>query len=75
MVQTVNVFPPRLSEDRLEALCRQVCDAAEFMSDDQILCLADSLHDTLRDRRQRRGRVHQRMEQRLCSQGGPLFPS
>ncbi|AQR61082.1 hypothetical protein BZG35_04945 [Brevundimonas sp. LM2] len=62
--------PPRLSEQALEALCRQMTDAAAVMSDDQILRLADALHDTLRARRALRHRLHQRVERRLDDERG-----
>ncbi|CAN5244541.1 hypothetical protein BH09PSE1_BH09PSE1_30390 [soil metagenome] len=74
MGQSLNYAPPRLSESQLEILRRRVCDAADRMADEQILGLADSLHDTLRARRQMRGRVHQRVEDRLCHEGGQAFP-
>ena len=65
---------PHLSEAHLEVLRRKLSDAAERMSDDQILCLADSLHDTLRTRRSMRSRVHDRLEHRICSGEGAHFP-
>ena len=66
--------PPKLSQAALDALCEQILEAADHMGDDQILCVADALHDTLRLRRQMRGRVHQRVEERLCAGGSPAFP-
>lgn len=66
--------PTKLSEAQLDALCQQVRDASEYMADEQILCVADALHDTLRQRRMMRGRVHKRMEEKLCANGGPAFP-
>ena len=74
MGQTLAYSPPKLSEASLDALCHQLLDAAEVMSDEQILCVADALHDTLRDRRQLRCRVHQRVEERLSSGGGSVLP-
>ena len=74
MCQTTALTPPKLSQAALDALCKQVLEAAEYMADDQVLCVADALHDTLRLRRQMRGRVHQRVEERLCAGGGPVFP-
>jgi hypothetical protein len=65
--------PPKLSQQALDALCHQLLDAAEYMSDDQILCVADALHETLRGRRHLRCRVHQRVEERLCSGSGAVF--
>ena len=66
--------PPSLSRSQLEILCRRLRDAAERMSDDQILCVADSLHDALRERRRLRGKVHHKLEERLCQKNGQAFP-
>ena len=74
MGQTLNFNPPKLSQLALDNLCQKVLEAAEYMADDQILCVADALHDTLRERRQMRAKVHQRMEERLCANGGQAFP-
>ncbi len=63
--QSLSYYPPRLSETQLEQLCRQVREAADYMADEQILCLADHLHDALRTRRQLRGKVHHRIDDRL----------
>ncbi len=71
MGQSTPLQPARLSQAALDALCDQMIEAAEIMSDDQILCVADALHDTLRTRRQLRARVHQRVEERLCAEGRP----
>ena len=49
--------PPRLSRGRLEVLRRLVRGAADRMSDEQILDLADGLHDALRERRRSRDRA------------------
>jgi hypothetical protein len=57
MGQSMTQEPPRLSRSQFEILCRRVRDAADRMSDDQILSLADSLHDALRERRKFRDRV------------------
>lgn len=65
---------PSLSRSQLEVLCRRIHDAAERMSDDQILCVADSLHDALRERRRLRGKVQHKLEERLCQENGPVFP-
>lgn len=54
-----------LSESQLEKLRRRVCTVADQLSDEQILMLADSLHETLRTRRRLRARVHQWVEERL----------
>lgn len=74
MGQSLNYQSPRLSQTQLDLLCRKVRDAADYMADEQILCLADSLHDALRERRRLRGKVHHQIEERLCQQGGPAFP-
>lgn len=74
MGQTLTYAPPKLSQRALHALCQELLDAAEFMADEQILCVADALHDTLRSRKQLRCKIHQRVEERLCSGDGPGFP-
>jgi hypothetical protein len=74
MQQSLTYHPPRLSQTQLDLLCRQVCDAAEYMADEQILCLADHLHDALRTRRQMRGKAHHRLEERICHNGGQPQP-
>ncbi len=74
MGQSLAYTPPKLSQQTLDALCHELIEAAEFMADEQVLCVADALHDTLRRRRELRCRVHQRVEERLCSGGGQVFP-
>ena len=74
MDQSFDYQPPRLSQKALDALCHELLDAAEFMADEQILCVADALHETLRNRKTMRHRVHQRVEERLCSGETPAFP-
>ena len=74
MGQSFAYAPPKLSQTALDALCHELLDAAEFMADEQILCVADALHETLRQRRQLRCRVHQRVGQRLCADGGAALP-
>ena len=66
--------PPSLTRSQLEILCRRIRDAADRMSDDQILCVADSLHDALRERRRLRGKVQHKLEERLCQENGQAFP-
>ncbi len=58
-----------LSQGQLEKLRRRVCAVADQLSDEQILFLADSLHETLRTRRRLRARVHLRVEERLGVDG------
>ncbi len=72
MGQSFAYAAPKLSQQGLDALCHELLDAAEFMADEQILCVADALHETLRSRRRLRCRIHQRVEQRLCSGGSPV---
>ena len=74
MGQMLNDTPPKLSQGAFDALCEQLIYAAEFMADEQILYVADALHDTLRNRRQRRCRIHRRVEDRLCAGGGAALP-
>ena len=74
MGQSLAYAPPKLSQKALDALCHELLDAAEFMADEQILCVADTLHETLRHRRELRCRVHQRVGRRLCADGGPASP-
>ena len=74
MGQLLNYTPPKLSQHALDALCQELIDAAEFMADEQILCVADALHDTLRHRKQLRCKIHQRVEERLCSGASVAFP-
>ena len=71
MGQSLPFNPPRLSDSQLESLRRRIFDATARMADDQILCLADSLHDALRDRRRARTR---QAEDRLCANGVQAFP-
>lgn len=74
MGQSFDYKPPRLSQKALDALCHELLDAAEYMADEQVLCVADALHETLRHRRQMRSRVHQRVEERLCAGDAAAFP-
>lgn len=74
MGQSFPYAPPKLSQLTLDALCHELLDAADFMTDEQILCVADALHETLRNRRRLRCKIHQRVEERLCSCAAPPFP-
>ena len=56
-----------LDEDDFDTLRDVVNDAADRLGDAQILELADDLHEVLRSRRRLRGRVHDRIDNRLCS--------
>ena len=73
MGQSFAYAPPKLSQHALDSLCQELIDAAEFMADEQILCVADALHDTLRHRKQLRCKIHQRVEERLCAGGGAAW--
>jgi hypothetical protein len=53
---------------QIETLKAMVCDAADRMTDGQILALADCLHDTLRARRALRHHSNERLGARLCGQ-------
>ncbi|WP_428151923.1 hypothetical protein [Brevundimonas sp.] len=74
MGQSFAYAPPKLSQQTLDVLCHELLDASEFMADEQILSVADALHETLRNRRQLRCKVHQRVEERLCSGAITPFP-
>lgn len=54
--------PTPLSDGQLTKLRRRVCAVADQLSDEQILLLADSLHETLRSRRRLRARIDRRVE-------------
>lgn len=43
--------PADFTDEEVEALCSQMIEAAGRMADDQVLMLADALHDLLRRRR------------------------
>lgn len=57
--------PAAPSDDQIARLTDRLLDLAERMTDDQILDLADALHDRLRERRNLRGRSHRRIDDRL----------
>lgn len=66
MGRLLTACPRRLSRIQIDELSRAVVEAADQMTDDDILDLADQLHDALRKRRRLRGRSQERMEQRRC---------
>ncbi|RZJ41163.1 MAG: hypothetical protein EON87_16685 [Brevundimonas sp.] len=71
----VHSFAPTcVSALQLEAIRQQLSDVTDRLSDEQILCLADSLHDQLRARRLVRIHASERMERRMCAGGGEAFP-
>lgn len=53
-----------ISEDTFDRLTATLDDAAAALSDEQVLLLADRLHEELRRRRDLRGRHRVRMEHR-----------
>lgn len=53
------------TDEQIMRLTDRLLDLAERMSDEQILEVADALHDRLRERRELRGRSHRRMDERL----------
>lgn len=69
MGHSLPFVPSRLSQSQLDKLRRRVCAVADQLSDEQILQLADSLHETLRTRRRLRARIHLRVEDRLAQDG------
>jgi hypothetical protein len=74
MGQVLTLQPPCINSLQLEAIRQQLSDVTDRLSDEQILCLADSLHDQLRARRLVRAHASERMERRMCSGGGAAFP-
>ena len=50
---------------QIARLTDRLMDLSERMTDEQILDVADALHDCLRQRRRLRGRSHRRVEGRL----------
>ena len=50
---------------QLEAIRQQLSDIADRMTDEQILRLADSLHDQLRARKVVRAHAAERLERRM----------
>jgi len=74
MGQATALKPSCVNALQLEAIRQQLTDVTDRLTDDQILCLADSLHDQLRARRRVRVHAAERMERRMCSSGGEAFP-
>lgn len=68
-----SLAPLSVNALQLDAIRRQLSEVTDRLSDEQILCLADSLHEQLRARRLVRVHATQRMERRLCSGGGEAF--
>lgn len=62
----------RIDDARFVRARDRLADLAERLDDDQVLDLADSLHDLLRRRRGLRARVAERLERKLCAGGAAL---
>ena len=56
----------RLGQAEFDSLRDGVNEAAERLSEVQILELVDDLHEVLRVRRRLRGRLHHPVDDRLC---------
>lgn len=65
MGQFAPYAPAAPSDDQVARLTNRLMDLSERMTDDQILAVADALHDRLRERRELRGRSHRRLDDRL----------
>lgn len=65
MGQSAPYSPAAPSDDQIARLTERLIDLSERMTDDQILGVADALHERLRERRELRGRSHRRMDERL----------
>jgi hypothetical protein len=57
--------PATPTDDQIARLTERLIDLSERMTDEQVLDVADALHDRLRERRRLRGRSHRRVEGRL----------
>lgn len=69
MGQFAPYTPAAPSDDQIARLTNRLMDLSERMTDEQILDVADALHERLRLRRELRGRSHRRLEER-GRQGG-----
>lgn len=65
MGQSAPYAPAAPSHEQIARLTERLIDLSERMTDDQILEVADALHDRLRERRDLRGRSHRRMDEGL----------
>lgn len=65
MGQSAPYTPAAPSDEQIARLTERLIDLSERMTNDQILEVADALHDRLRERRDLRGRSHRRMDERL----------
>ena len=72
MGQFAPYAPAAPSDDQVARLTQRLIDLSESMTDEQILDVADALHDRLRVRRELRGRSHRRMDERLNHRGVDL---
>lgn len=65
MGQPPSYAPAAPNDAQIARLTARLMDLAERMTDEQILDVADALHDRLRQRRRLRGRSQHRVEGRL----------
>lgn len=63
--------PDRVDDVRFMRAREKLAALADRLDDEQVLDLADSLHDLLRQRRRLRARVTERLERKLGSGGAP----
>jgi len=63
MTQAFHYRPADFTDAEVEAVRRKLLDAAGRMTEEQVLALADSLHDVMR--RRRGSRSFQRVDMRL----------
>ncbi len=59
------VAPSCVDAPQLETIRQRLADVTDRLTDEQILCLADSLHDQLRSRRLVRAHAAERLERRM----------
>ncbi|WP_245158308.1 MULTISPECIES: hypothetical protein [unclassified Brevundimonas] len=64
-----------LDDAQFKRASTKIMALAERLEDEQVLCLADGLHDLLRQRRRLRARVSERLEQKICDGPGSRFPN
>ena len=74
MGQVATLTPTCVNALQFESIRQQLLDVTDRLSDEQILCLADSLHDQLRTRRLVRAHANERIERRMCTGGAAAFP-
>ena len=64
MGQFAPYTPAAPSDDQIARLMDRLTELSDRMTDEQILEVADVLHDRLRQRRELRGRSHRRLDER-----------